>query len=242
MADTTKPPIRRNIHALQHMRDIARRGTCPAKGGSSNMQAQRNSSRGYSLIELLTVMAIIGVLSLITVPQFISFQRAGKMKSALRNFTMDIRTMRQKAITQNIWTRVVIAPAAADSAAARTYTFTQSSDLGKTWTPLPMRGGFGGNTTNVIGQGSGNVKELEKAVFFSAMTGYTNNGLVFKPNGVAGMINTTVPPVFTPVSGVVPPATPTNTIVLRTIWNVTNNQITISLTPSGQIHTTATHV
>ena len=203
------------------------------------MRAQRNSSRGYSLIELLTVMAIIGVLSLITVPQFVSFQRAGKMKSAVRNFTMDLRTMRQKAITQNVWTRVVISPAAADSLAARTYTFTQSRDLGVTWTPLPMRGGFGGGT-GAIGQGSGNVKELEKAVFFSEMVGYTNNALIFKPNGVAGEINSGG--TFVPVTGVIPPATPVNYIVLRTLWNVTNNKVTISLTPSGQIHTTAIHV
>jgi prepilin-type N-terminal cleavage/methylation domain-containing protein len=190
-------------------------------------------SRGYSLIELLTVMAIIGVLSLITVPSFISFQRAGKMKTALRNFTMDLRTLRQKAITQNVWTRVVITPAATESVATRSYTFTQSSDEGVTWTPLAMRGGFGGTTTNVIGQGTGNVKELEKAVFFSAMTGYTGGALIFRPNGTAGTMDTNTPPQFQTVSG---------TIVLRTLWNVTNNQITVSLTPSGQLHTAAAHV
>jgi Tfp pilus assembly protein FimT len=184
-------------------------------------------------------MAIIGVLSLITVPSFISFQRAGKMKTALRNFTMDLRTLRQKAITQNVWTRVTLAPASTESTSSRSYTFEQSSDEGHTWTPLAMRGGFGGTTTNVIGQGTGNVKELEKAVFFSEMVTYTSNALVFRPNGTAGSVDPTSF-LFTPV--VMPPNNPSNRIVLRTLWNVTNNQITITLTPSGQIHTAAIHV
>jgi prepilin-type N-terminal cleavage/methylation domain-containing protein len=201
------------------------------------MRAQRNGSRGYSLIELLTVMAIIGVLSLITVPQFISFQRAGKMKSALRNFTMDLRTARQKAITQNVWTRIEFQPAAADSAAARTYQFLQSSDRGVSWTALAMRGGFGGNTTNVIGQGSGNIKELEKAVFFS-WTNFTDtdaNGridITFLPNGTV-----TIP---TPPSNTPPP--PAGSLYMRTLWNVRNNQITITISPSGQVHTASAHV
>ncbi|MEA2571527.1 MAG: hypothetical protein QOI24_3528 [Acidobacteriota bacterium] len=196
------------------------------------MRAQRNSSRGYSLIELLTVMAIIGVLSLITVPQFISFQRAGKMKTALRNLTMDLRTLRQKAITQNVWTRVVIAPAATESTSSRTYTFTQSADRGTTWTALPMRGGFGGSTTNVVGQGSGNVKELERAVFFQTMTGYQNGVIIFQPNGTVGTWDT----------GTSAFVTVTGTVVLRTQWNVANNQITLTIAPSGQIHTAAIHV
>jgi prepilin-type N-terminal cleavage/methylation domain-containing protein len=207
------------------------------------MRAPNRKSGGYSLIELLTVMAIIGVLSLITVPSFISFQRAGKMKSSLRNFTMDLRGMRQRAITQNIYTKVVIAPAATETTASRTYTFWQSADSGVTWTPLPMRGGFGGATTTVIGQGTGNAKQLDKAVFFSAMSGYRNNELVFRPNGAAGSMDTApTPPQFVLVPFAPPSDPPANTIVLRTLWNVRNNQITVTLTPTGQIRTVQTHV
>src|SRR5205085_523146 len=197
------------------------------------MRAPNRKSGGYTLIELLTVMAIIGVLSLITVPSFISFQRAGKMKSSLRNFTMDLRGMRQRAITQNIYTKVVLAPAATETTASRTYTFWQSADNGVNWTPLSMRGGFGGNTTAVIGEGTGNTKQLDKAVFFSAMTGYVNNELVFRPNGAAGSMTTATPPQFVLVPFAPSNQAPANTIVLRTLWNVRNNQITVTLTPTG---------
>jgi len=206
------------------------------------MRAPNRKSGGYTLIELLTVMAIIGILSLITVPSFISFQRAGKMKSSLRNFTMDLRGMRQRAITQNIYTKVIIAPSATETTASRSYTFWQSTDNGVTWAPMSMRGGFGGNTTAVAGEGSGNTKQLDKAVFFSGMTGFVNNELVFRPSGAAGSMSAASPPQFVPVPLAAPNATPANSIVLRTLWNVRNNQITVTLTPTGQIRTIQTHV
>jgi type IV fimbrial biogenesis protein FimT len=189
------------------------------------MRAPTRKNRGYSLIELLVVMAIIGVLSLITVPSFVSFQRAGKMKTALRNFTMDVRGLRQKAITQNVWARVTITPAATETAASRTYTFTQSSDNGTTWTALSMRGGYGGVTNKVIGQGGGNIKELEKAVYFSSTT-FPGGQIIFRPDGTVN----------------VPAGSTSASVVLRTKWNVTKNLITVTITPSGQLRTVATHV
>ena len=52
------------------------------------MSEHRHSlSRGYSLMELLTVTAIIGVMSLVTVPAFIKFYWSNKMKASLRQFT-----------------------------------------------------------------------------------------------------------------------------------------------------------
>lgn len=204
------------------------------------MRAPNRNSRGYSLIELLTVMAIIGVLSLITVPSFISFQRAGKMKSALRGFTMDLRTMRQRAITENVRTRLEIIPQATESTASRTYRTYQSTDNGVTWTPLGLRGGFGSNVTAVVGQGTGNKKELEKAVFFTPLPASMypfvdtdSNGQVditFLPNGTVIM-----PPLGAGTA-------PTGSIGMRTLWNVTNNQYVIAITPSGQVHATASHL
>ncbi|HEY8133899.1 MAG TPA: prepilin-type N-terminal cleavage/methylation domain-containing protein [Thermoanaerobaculia bacterium] len=58
------------------------------------------SQAGYSLAEMLTVVAIIGVLALVMVPNFMSFYQSNKMKSSMRNFTTDLRSTRQLAITQ----------------------------------------------------------------------------------------------------------------------------------------------
>jgi len=200
------------------------------------MRPPNRNSRGYSLVELLTVMAIIGVLSLITVPSFISFQRAGKMKSALRGFTMDLRTMRQRAITQNVRTRLEIIPQATESTASRTYRMYQSNDNGVTWTPMGIRGGFGSNVTSVVGEGTGNRKELEKSVFFET-------GGTFTDTDSNGQVDVTFLPNGTVVMPVVSGATQTQgTIMLRTLWNVTNNRYSIAITPSGQVHATASHV
>ena len=60
----------------------------------------RNRESGYSLAEMLTVVAIIGVLALVMVPNFMSFYQSNKMKSSMRNFTSDLRSVRQLAISQ----------------------------------------------------------------------------------------------------------------------------------------------
>lgn len=57
--------------------------------------------RGYSLIEALVVVAIIGMISVIAVPNFIQFQRTNKVKTSLRTYTADLRAARQRAVTQH---------------------------------------------------------------------------------------------------------------------------------------------
>jgi len=64
------------------------------------MNRTTRSQAGYSLPEMLTVVAIIGVLALVMVPNFISFYQSNKMKSSMRNFTTDLRSTRQLAISQ----------------------------------------------------------------------------------------------------------------------------------------------
>ena len=66
----------------------------------------RPSQRGYSLAEMLVVVAIIGILSLVTVPSFLAMYQSGRIKAAARTMTSDVRTARQMAITN--YTRVKI--------------------------------------------------------------------------------------------------------------------------------------
>lgn len=61
----------------------------------------QSGQKGYSLIEALVVVAIIGLVSLVTVPNFITMYRASKVKGAIRQFTSDIRNARQLAVTEN---------------------------------------------------------------------------------------------------------------------------------------------
>ncbi len=81
---------------------------------------------GYSLAEMLTVVAIVGVMALVTVPAFVNFYQSNKMKSTMRSFTTDLRKMRQRAITQGKQTMVSYETTPVNSALAsykRQYTF-----------------------------------------------------------------------------------------------------------------------
>lgn len=72
----------------------------------SHPHLQEQQQRGYSLTELLTVVAIIGILSLVTVPNFISLYQSSRVKGVVRTFTSDVRNVRQQAIAGNQRTRM----------------------------------------------------------------------------------------------------------------------------------------
>jgi type II secretory pathway pseudopilin PulG len=61
---------------------------------------------GYSLAEALVVLAIVGMISVIAIPQFLTYQRAGRLKVALRNVTGDLRAARQRAVSQGHLVRI----------------------------------------------------------------------------------------------------------------------------------------
>jgi len=62
----------------------------------------RRNQKGYSLVEALVVVALIGMFSVIAVPNFIQLYRTSQLKSSMRNFTSDIRWARQKAVSETI--------------------------------------------------------------------------------------------------------------------------------------------
>lgn len=81
------------------------------------MKRIMRSQAGYSLTEMLVVVAIIGMLALVMVPNFMSFYESNKMKSSMRNLTTDLRSARQLSITQGKQTLVTYAT----GATARSY-------------------------------------------------------------------------------------------------------------------------
>src|SRR3954470_18670744 len=71
-----------------------------------NMKIRKRSDAGFSIVEMLTVVAIIGVIALVVVPNFAQYMRSGKLKSSMRQLTFDIRSARQRAVSRNDFTRV----------------------------------------------------------------------------------------------------------------------------------------
>jgi prepilin-type N-terminal cleavage/methylation domain-containing protein len=57
--------------------------------------------RGYSLVEMLVVVGMIGIFSLITVPPILSYMGQIRVRSATRVLNGDLRAARQRAITRN---------------------------------------------------------------------------------------------------------------------------------------------
>jgi len=63
------------------------------------MRPGRSDERGYSLAEALVVVAIIGLVTMIAVPNFISLYRGAQVKGAVMRFSNDLRASRQRAVT-----------------------------------------------------------------------------------------------------------------------------------------------
>lgn len=91
-----------------------------------------SAQRGFSLVELLTVVAIIGILSLVTIPGFINLYRARKLKTSLTKVANDLRSARQLAVTSSTTVRIAYAEN------GRAYYIFQSNDEGATWTPVGL--------------------------------------------------------------------------------------------------------
>jgi prepilin-type N-terminal cleavage/methylation domain-containing protein len=63
--------------------------------------------KGFSLVELLIVCAIIAVLSIITVPAFLRYTANANLKSAVREVASDILRQKEQAISRNLQQQIV---------------------------------------------------------------------------------------------------------------------------------------
>jgi Tfp pilus assembly protein FimT len=170
---------------------------------------------------MLTVVAIVGILALVTVPNFITYYQSNKMKVALRNFTADLRTVRQMSITQGVQTRVTFTPAATNTRASRAYDFWQGNAAfnSTTWTQLTQPD----PTKPALLKGY--TRHTEDAAYFpnSGQTFDAVGGVysvVFFPDGHVGM----------------PAGATTAAIVLKTDQKVPKALYTIDVSPSGRVY------
>jgi len=176
---------------------------------------------GYSLVELLTVLAIVGILALVTVPNFMTYMLSNKMTVALRNFTSDIRTMRQMSIAQGLQTRITFTPGATNTPASRAYDFwIGNSNFNSTvWTPLTQQD----PTKKALSKGF--TRHTEDIAYFP------NSGQTF--DAVSGVYSI----VFFPDGHVGLPAnTTTAAVMLKTNAKVPKPLYQIDVSPSGRVY------
>jgi prepilin-type N-terminal cleavage/methylation domain-containing protein len=131
--------------------------------------------RGYSLTELLVVVAIIGVLSLVTIPGFINMYRARKLRTSLTKVANDLRGARQAAVSHSSTVRMAYAEN------GRAYYLYESTDEGATWNALGANPRMVEDTVYFANEGSANA-------FTDTVDGGEPGNLpdiVFLRNGVA---------------------------------------------------------
>ncbi len=180
------------------------------------MKSKIGPSRGYSLVEILVVIAIVGLMSLITIPAFINYSQQGRLRAAVRQLHGDLRTMRLLAITNNLRIRTELQP---DKVS---YNFYASTDNGATWAPYIPKGQIS------------STKSVASPVTLSATTFLDVNGngkpdIVFLPSGM-------LDPNCTPTTGGMP------TVTMSVPWkNIYQNIMTITVSPAGGISTVGSH-
>jgi prepilin-type N-terminal cleavage/methylation domain-containing protein len=65
-----------------------------------------NQQKGFTLIELIIVMGIMGILATIAIPTFQNYIRNQNLKTAARGITSDFFATREKALTENVMYRI----------------------------------------------------------------------------------------------------------------------------------------
>lgn len=178
------------------------------------MRRNRRAERGYTLTEALVVVAIIGIISLVAVPNFISLYRSAKVKGAVMQFANDLRSARQTAATKYRPVMVSIG--------------TSTDEQGSYWISQ-----FDG--TNWVGATKKDLEpqtSINKAVFFSfpansytdtvTADGASRKDIIFEVNG--GVRSTPTDPL------------PTNPVVrIYTTQPVAKQQYNITIHGSGSV-------
>jgi prepilin-type N-terminal cleavage/methylation domain-containing protein len=88
-----------------------------------------NQQKGFTLIELIVVMGIMGILATIAVPTFQNYIRNQNLKTAARGITSDFFATREKALSENVRYRITFDQASNSYTIARgTYSGTPYVD------------------------------------------------------------------------------------------------------------------
>jgi prepilin-type N-terminal cleavage/methylation domain-containing protein len=189
------------------------------------MKVQQRSEAGYSLPEMLVVVAIIGLLALVTVPAFITFMQSNKMKTSMRSFSTDLRGVRQFAISQGRQT--VLTYATGTDARSYDY-FLGDKPFGST------------SWTKITGTAARPTRVLDNVVYFPANAAPT-------PQTFTDVLDCSTPPcvagtdgridvIFFPDGRVqIPGGAAVGQITIMTDMKIPKPQYTINITPSGRV-------
>jgi prepilin-type N-terminal cleavage/methylation domain-containing protein len=199
----------------------------------------QNRQSGYSLAEMLTVVAIIGVLALVMVPNFMNFYESNKMKSSMRNFMSDLRSVRQLSISQGKQAILVYHPGSGTDAFAKSYDIWLGDKQfnSQNWTPQT---GPNANPPRAT-------KQLDKIAYFPSDTASTPQSFADKTLDCSSGTNCqSIPPgsldslykvfFFPDGRAQLPTGATSGTITLKTdLTQVSKPQYKVFITPTGRV-------
>jgi prepilin-type N-terminal cleavage/methylation domain-containing protein len=137
--------------------------------------AQR--SKGFSLIELMVVIGIIGIVMLIAIPNFVKSQQAARIRAGAQEVAQDFRQIRERAISQN--RRYTVKPVPAQS---RQYQVTDP--LGTT-TVYRLGSTTGGNLRFGCSAVPGSLPPEANGAVPASGFDFDGDSLLFEPRGSA---------------------------------------------------------
>lgn len=175
---------------------------------TSTRHRLNRAERGYTLIESLVVVAIIGIFSLIAIPNFMSMYQSGKIKTSLRDVTSDLRATRQRAVSRDRYAMLSVIGTSQWAVYEGTRDPTDATKIDWTMTP-------------VVGP-----KNLDPAVTFTSTGGFKdadgdgNMDVVFEGNG-------TVWNMPDPISDAY--------LKIKTNFDIPKNEYKISMSSAGRV-------
>lgn len=108
-----------------------------------NKPRQQPQAAGYTLVEVLTAVGVLAIVSVMAYPQLSSYGAQYRLGAAANQLAFDLARARMKAVGENMYTRITFGSSVSDSFGyGRTYQLAKS-DTGATFTaeatasPLP---------------------------------------------------------------------------------------------------------
>ncbi|HXI12544.1 MAG TPA: GspH/FimT family pseudopilin [Thermoanaerobaculia bacterium] len=174
---------------------------------------------GYSMVESLVVVAIIGMISLVAIPNLVAINNGNKLKASLRLFTNDVRLARQRAVTRTRQVKLSLSPG------SRSYYIYQRPVTGGAWTQVTPRRT---DCPKVDASGPFPNGCLGDTVTFSATT--------FADITDADDTDTMRDVIYTQSGGVANIGTPPNTITIQSVYNnLATKRYVVSLSVAGNV-------